>query len=66
MTAPRPPLLPRLAARLYRALLALYPAAFRAAYGREMVELFRRGSQDRRARGAGALAPTGAVTAEAR
>jgi putative ABC transport system permease protein len=53
---PRAPLALRLAVRLYRALLTLYPAAFRDAYGREIVEVFRCGSLDRRARGAGAVA----------
>lgn len=47
---------PRLAARLYRAALALLPAGFRRAYGGEMVEAFRRVSRDRRTRGRTALA----------
>jgi putative ABC transport system permease protein len=55
MTARRASLLQRLAVRVYRTVLGLYPAGFRDGYGREMVEVFRRISLDRRARGAGSV-----------
>lgn len=55
MRASRQPLSLRLVARLYWALLALYPGGFRDAYAWEMVEVFHRGSLGRRSRSAGAV-----------